>query len=244
MTVAGIGGCTALVVTGLGLRDSIFDILAWQFDEITCYDAAVSFSDEIGVADKVKLREELAAMGELEGSLECFQNRLDLETGDGKAENVVVTCIDDLKSLDGFIQLRHREHGGGIAPQYRDLFTAPMNMGPDGIVIDEKMAELLHVNVGDRVTLTDADEEKYSAVVSDITENYVNHYVYMTRSCWKGIMGDWPQYNTILIRLTEGADEEKAAAGLLSMDGVISYSRIDQMRTRFEEASGASTRSS
>ena len=216
MTVAGIGGCTALVVTGLGLRDSI------------------SFSDEIGVADKVRLREELARMEELEGSMECFQSRLGLETGDGKAENVVVTCIDDLKSLDGFIRLRHREHGGGVAQEYRDLFTAPMNMEPEGIVIDEKMAELLHVSVGDRVTLTDADEEKYSAVVSDITENYVNHYVYMTRSCWKGIMGDWPQYNTILIRLTEGADEEKAAAGLLSMDGVISYSRIDQMRTRFE----------
>lgn len=234
MTVAGIGGCTALVVTGLGLRDSIFDILAWQFDEITCYDAAVSFSDEIGVADKVKLREELAAMGELEGSLECFQNRLDLETGDGKAENVVVTCIDDLKSLDGFIRLRHREHGGGVATEYRDLFTAPMNLELDGIVIDEKMAELLHVNVGDRVTLTDADEEKYTAVVSDITENYVNHYVYMTRSCWKDVMGEWPQYNTILIRLAEGADEEKTASRLIAMDSVISYNRIDQMRTRFE----------
>ena len=234
MTVAGIGGCTALVVTGLGLRDSIFDILVWQFDEITCYDAAVSFSDEIGVADKVKLREELAAMGELEGSLECFQNRLDLETGDGKAENVVVTCIDDLKSLDGFIRLRHREHGGGVATEYRDLFTAPMNLEPDGIVIDEKMAELLHVNVGDRVTLTDADEEKYTAVVSDITENYVNHYVYMTRSCWKDVMGEWPQYNTILIRLAEGADEEKTASRLIAMDSVISYNRIDQMRTRFE----------
>ena len=234
MTVAGIGGCTALVVTGLGLRDSIFDILAWQFDEITCYDAVVSFSDEIGVADKVKLREELAAMGELEGSLECFQNRLDLETGDGKAENVVVTCIDDLKSLDGFIRLRHREHGGGVATEYRDLFTAPMNLEPDGIVIDEKMAELLHVNVGDRVTLTDADEEKYTAVVSDITENYVNHYVYMTRSCWKDVMGEWPQYNTILIRLAEGADEEKTASRLIAMDSVISYNRIDQMRTRFE----------
>lgn len=234
MTVAGIGGCTALVVTGLGLRDSIFDILVWQFDEITCYDAAVSFSDEIGVADKVKLREELAAMGELEGSLECFQNRLDLETGDGKAENVVVTCIDDLKSLDGFIRLRHREHGGGVATEYRDLFTAPMNLELDGIVIDEKMAELLHVNVGDRVTLTDADEEKYTAVVSDITENYVNHYVYMTRSCWKDVMGEWPQYNTILIRLAEGADEEKTASRLIAMDSVISYNRIDQMRTRFE----------
>ena len=71
MTVAGIGGCTALVVTGLGLRDSIFDILAWQFDEITCYDAAVSFSEEIGAADKVQLREELGGWKSWKGYLEC-----------------------------------------------------------------------------------------------------------------------------------------------------------------------------
>ena len=47
-------------------------------------------------------------------------------------------------------------------------------------------------------------------------------------------MGEWPQHNTILIRLTEGADEEKAAEELLSLEGAVSYSRIDQFRTRLE----------
>lgn len=236
MTVAGIGGCTALVVTGLGLRNSIFDILAWQFDEVTCYDAAVSTSEGIGVSQKVQLREAIDEMDEIEDRLECYQCYFDFETKDGKAENVVVTCIDDLNDLSGFINLRHREHGGGVAREYRELFTKPMNMSPDGIVIDEKMAEILHVNTGDHVTLTDADEKKYDAVVAEIAENYVNHYAYMTRSCYKEIAGEWPQYNTILIRLAEGADEEKAAKELVELEGVVSYSRIDQMRTRFESS--------
>ena len=234
MTVAGIGGCTALVVTGLGLRDSIFDILAWQFDEITCYDAAVAVSEGIGAAEKVQIREKLAGMEEIEGYLECYQTYLDVESKDGKVENVLMTCADDLRALDEFILLRHREHGGGISPKYRELFASPIDLSRDGIVLDEKMAEILQVNTGDTVTLVDADEERYSAVVAEITENYVNHNAYMTRSCLKSVMEEWPQHNTILIRLAEGADEGKAAEELLAAEGVVSYSRIDQFRTRLE----------
>ena len=236
MTVAGIGGCTALVVAGLGLKESIYDILAWQFDEVTCYDAAVSISEDINVAQKVNLREVMAQMDEIEDSVECYQVYLNFKTKDGKADNVTVTCIDDLGSLDGFANLRHRKHGGGVRQKYRELFERPFNKAPDGIVIDEKMAEILNVGIGDEVTLVNADEEEFKAVIGEITENYVYHYAYMTRNSWKQIMGEWPLYNTVLVRLAEGAQEEKAASRLISTEGVVSYSRIDKLRTRFENS--------
>ena len=236
MTVAGIGGCTALVVTGFGLRDSIFDILAWQFDEITCYDAALGISEEIGAAEKMELRETLNEMPQISAYQECNENWLDFETESGSVENVTVICIDDLSSLDGFMNLRHRAQGGGINAKYRELFASPLNMEPDGIIIDEKMAEILKAEVGSEVTLRNADEEEFTAVISDITENYVNHYAYLTRKCWKKITGDWPLYNTILIHLSEGAQEEDTARKLIALDGVVSYNRIDQMRTRFENS--------
>ena len=97
------------------------------------------------------------------------------------------------------------------------------------------MAEILKVNVGSEVTLRNDDEEEFTAEVLDITENYVNHYVYMTRKCWKNMTGDWPLYNTILLRLTDGAKEEDTARKLIAIDGAISYNRIDQMRTRIRE---------
>ena len=234
MTVAGIGGCTALVVTGLGLRDSIFDILDWQFDEITCYDAALGISEDIRADDKVHLKESLDSMPEINSYEECYQNSLDLETDSGKVEYVTVVCADDLSALNGFINLRHREHGGGISEEYRELFKRPVEMNQDGIILDEKMAEILKVNVGSEVTLRNDDEEEFTAEVLDITENYVNHYVYMTRKCWKNMTGDWPLYNTILLRLTDGAREEDTARKLIAIEGAISYNRIDQMRTRFE----------
>lgn len=234
MTVAGIGGCTALVVTGLGLRDSIFDILDWQFDEITCYDAALGISEDIRADDKVHLKESLDSMPEINSFEECYQNSLDLETDSGKVEYVTVVCADDLSALNGFINIRHREHGGGISEEYRELFKRPVEMNQDGIILDEKMAEILKVNVGSEVTLRNDDEEEFTAEVLDITENYVNHYVYMTRKCWKNMTGDWPLYNTILLRLTDGAKEEDTARKLIAIDGAISYNRIDQMRTRFE----------
>ena len=236
MTIAGIGGCTALVVTGLGLRDSIFDILDWQFDEITCYDAALGISEDIRADDKMRLRESLESMQEISSFRECYQSSLDLESDSGKVEYVTAVCADDLSALDGFMNLRHREHGGGVSQKYRELFTSPVDMKPDGIIIDEKMAEILGVNVGSEVTLRNADEEEFTAVVSDITENYVNHYVYMTRKCWKEMTGDWPLYNTILLQLADGAKEEDAARKLIAIEGAISYNRIDQMRTRFESS--------
>ena len=236
MTVAGIGGCTALVVTALGLRDSIFDILAWQFDEITCYDAALGISEEIGAADKMYLREALEEDPEILASQECNESWMEFETGAGKVANVTVICVDDLHSLDGFINLRHRAQGGGVSAKYRELFASEINMEPDGIIIDEKMAEILDVSVGSEVTLRNADEEEYTGVISDITENYVNHYAYMTRKCMKSMTGDWPLYNTVLLKLDENAPEEEVAKELIAMEGVISYNRIDQMRTRFENS--------
>ena len=236
MTVAGIGGCTALVLAGLGLRDSIFDILSWQFDEITCYDAALGISEEIGAADKMKLRETLDESPQIQGCRECYESWMDFETGKGKVANVSVICVDDLKSLEGFMNLRHREHGGGISSKYRELFNSPLNLEPDGIIIDEKTAEILDVSVGSKVTLRNADEEEFTGVITDITENYVNHYAYMTRKCLKNMTGDWPVYNTVLLHLSEGAREEEVARQLIAMEGVISYNRIDQMRTRFENS--------
>ena len=236
MTVAGIGGCTALVVTGMGLRDSIFDILDWQFDEVTCYDAALGISEEIRADDKMQMRQTLQSMPEISSFVECYQNSLDLETDYGKVEYASVVCADDLSALNGFINIRHREHGGGILKEYRELFEGPVDQKPDGIIIDEKMAEILRVNVGSEVTLKNADEEEFKAVVRDITENYVNHYVYMTRKQWKEMTGEWPLYNTILLQLTDGTQEEEAAGKLIAIDGAISYNRIDQMRTRFESS--------
>ena len=236
MTVAGIGGCTALVVTGLGLRDSIFDILAWQFDEITCYDAALGLSEEIHAADKMKLKETLDESASIQSYQECNESWMTFETENGKVENVSVICVDDLHALDGFMNLRHREQGGGINAKYRELFNSPLDMEPDGIIIDEKMAEILDVGVGSEITLRNADEEEFTGVISDITENYVNHYAYMTRKCMKNMTGDWPLYNTVLVRLSEGVREEEVAKKLISLEGVISYNRIDQMRTRFENS--------
>lgn len=236
MTVAGIGGCTALVVTGLGLRDSIFDILAWQFDEITCYDAALGLSEEIHAADKMKLRETLDESSSIKGYKECNESWMTFETENGKVENVSVICVDDLHALDGFMSLRHREQGGGISEKYRELFNSPLNMEPDGIIIDEKMAEILDVSVGSKVTLRNADEEEFTGVISDITENYVNHYAYMTRKCMKNMTGDWPLYNTVLVIMAQGIREDELAKKLISLEGVVSYNRIDQMRTRFENS--------
>lgn len=236
MTVVGIGGCTALIVTGYGLKDSIFDILTWQFDEITCYDAALGISDTITGADRIILKEDLNSMEEVEDFAECYQATMGFKSNDSKVDNVTVICVDDLESLSGFINLRHRIHGGGVNRRYRELFKSDIDLDGNGIIVDEKMAEILKVSAGDEITLRNADEEEFSAVVLDITENYVNHYAYMTRSCWKDTVGEWPAYNTMLLHLDEDTDEDTTAEKLIGLSGVVSYNRIDQMRTRFENS--------
>ena len=241
MTIAGIAGCTALLVTGFGLRDSIFDVLRWQFDRLTVYDATVGIKEDLVGADRERLMQYFDDAPGIEEYASCFEDTISLRTGEGTLENVALTAAADWDALKDLIHIYPR--GGGVV-RYGKGEAAErerLTPGSDSVIIDEKMAEMMKVDAGDTIWLRDVQEKEYPVVVGDVCENYVNHRVFLTSAYYKTVFGEKPSDNTVLLLLADadGAPDTAdtvTAEEILSQDGVLTYSRIDEIRTRFEDS--------
>lgn len=227
MTVIGIGGCTALIVTGFGLHESIFDVLDKQFDEISLYDATVGLDEDLTEEQKQGIEDYLDGEEAVEDYMFTYQQMMDASTT-GTSYDVYLFAVDDVEEFGRFVDLRHRwDH-------------SPVELDSSGVVIDEKLSELLGVSVGDTITLE--GDQRVEAVVADITENYVYHYVYLTRDLYTQLYGEDYQNNVMLLAYQDGMGVDvsnQTSETLMKMDGVASYSYIATIRDSFEDSMDA-----
>ena len=239
MTVIGIGGCTALIVTGFGLHESIFSILNEQFDHVFLYDATLGVDPDAGEEKLAAVERYLTDSPWVEDYLPASATRLEASAG-GPAQSVTMFAVDVQARFTQFIRLGHRldddpvslpEHSSHIA----DLLYGETDYRPaDGVIITEKLSELLGVSVGDTIVL-DGDK-RVEVRVADIVENYVQHYVYLSVTCYQELFGEKPEQNEILLRYAEGAgaaESDAVSVALMAMDGVSSYSYIATLRDTF-----------
>ena len=210
MTVVGIGGCTALLLVGFGLHDSIWDIIDGQFGPIVHYNATVGMdegADELDVADTcdylasqegtttlVRVHE---GMGQAEGPG---------GTDEGKTR-VTVVVPREADELSQAVTLRER------------VGKAPVAFDDDAVVVTEKLAGLQDVTVGDTLTVYDQDDvgnptgPGHALTVTGVAENYVGNYVYVGRSAWARAGGEQsPAFSTLLVSLTNDPEARSAIA--------------------------------
>ena len=227
MTVIGIGGCTALIVTGFGLHESIFDVLDKQFDEISLYDATVGLDEDLTEEQKQGIENYLDGEEAVADYMFTYQQMMDASTT-GTSYDVYLFAVDDVEEFGRFVDLRHRSD------------HSPVELDGSGVVIDEKLSELLDVSVGDTITL--GGDQRVEAVVADITENYVYHYVYVTRDLYTQLYGEDYQNNVMLLAYQDGMGVDvsnQTSETLMKMDGVASYSYIATIRDSFADSMDA-----
>lgn len=225
MTVIGIGGCTALIVTGFGLHESIFSILDQQFDHVFLYDATLGLDKHAGEDKLAEVERYLDGSPWVEDYLLTSSTALEASS-DGPAQNVYLFAVDDQERFNQFIRLGHR------------LDDEPVVLPEDGVVITEKLSELLEVPVGGTIILDD-DGRRVEARVDDIAENYVSHYVYLSDACYRTLFGEEAERNEMLLRYADGAGEAESdtvSADLMAMNGVDSYSYIATLRDNFTDS--------
>jgi len=199
MTVIGISGCTALLLTGFGLRDSILSMMGTHFKELQVYDAMVVLDADAGPAsDEVigMLRTDPSVTDEMFAVTESLTASSDVI---GKSHEVTLIAPDDTESLSSYVVLRDRGT------------RSPIELTDDGAVISEKLSMLLGVGPGDRITLENPDKEKYIIKVSGITENYMLHYIYISKGYYSQVFSKEPLHNSILFNLEESTKEKEAA---------------------------------
>ena len=224
MTVIGIGGCTALIVTGFGLHNSIFDILDKQFDEVFLYDATVGLEDHLTDRQWNIVTSYLDGSEAVEQWLPSYQESVDASTDSRTVEAVTLFAVSDQEEFSRFVDLRHR------------LDDTPVALEDGGVVLSEKLAELLGVGVGDSITL-DGDS-RVTAPVTDIVENYVQHYVYLTEDYYTQLFQEDISDNVLLLSYADNNSEisDQVSTALMAMNGVASYSYIATVRDTFTES--------
>ncbi len=210
MTVIGVAGCTALMLTGFGLRYAISSISERQYGEVFVYDSNLSLSDNQSPEQVETLIDETTNTEGVTGVMALTSKQTDVLSSDSKKTVVSVSMYipGDPDGLEGFINLRDSETG------------EPLSLTDDGCVITEKLSQLLSVEAGDSILLRDSTGEKREVKVTGIAETYVSHYVYLTPTLYESLFRESAEPTALLLTMDENADTASAYSSLLQLDGV------------------------
>ncbi len=162
-------------------------------------------------------------------------DRQELVAGWTTMSDTSVTAESDKRSLDTYVYLcavtDEEKFGQFVHLQDRET-GEPIPLSNDGAIITEKLAELLEVGVGDVITLVDADNTRTRVPIAAITENYIMHYIYLSRDAYVELYGEEPAVNSILVQYVEDteANSDAVASRLLPLSGVSSVTRTDALR--------------
>mgnify|MGYP001622923471 FL=1 len=224
MTVIGVAGCTALLVTGFGISDSINGIMVKQYTDVSQYDLMTAVTDAADTRSGPVYDYLFAggSDGAVTSSLATMTEAATQELPDGSTAEVYLMVPQDAAALNDYIDMHERTS------------RQPTPLGETGVVLTEKLAELLDVKAGDTVTLVNGDGVEGSFTVSGVCENYVSNYVYMSAATYADAFGQEPEWNNILSRLSDDSQQARDAISteLLAMDEVASLTFTEDMMTQ------------
>ncbi len=230
MTIIGIAGCTALLLTGLGLSDAINDIIDNQFGTITKYNAMITVEDDLSRDSREELDELLADERFVSASTPAQRENMLASGPDDENVSVQVIVPEEPSRLDEFVLMRTR------------VGHEPIELGGDGVVLSEKLADQLGVGVGDEVALTEQDAignatgSSHTATVTGVMENYIYNYVFIGPDRYDELMGGRPPYTTLLTVVTDDPDARvQLTERLDAIEGVRTVAYNDETIDSFHE---------
>lgn len=223
MTVVGVAGCTALMFTGFGLRDSITTIVAKQYDTIHQYDLKIDLKKDATDDERTSLYELTDKSSAITSYAELMQLPVDA-TSDGRTKSAYLIVPESLDNFDEFIKLQERKT------------RKALELTDDGAVITEKLAGLLRLKEGDTLTLRDSDGRETGIKISGIAENYLFHYIYMTPSYYSEVFGLEPHTNQIVCHLDNtAANEDNLSESFLNEAAVSTVTFTSVLKSNFEK---------
>ena len=217
MMMIGIGGCTALLITGFGIQDSISSVVDYQYDEITRYDAAVTFQHALSGSEQEDF---LAVCGETGAGGCLFVAEKSLDASSGSTVKTTNVVCPESGSVDGFIDLHTQEKAPVAYPQ------------SGGCIISRGLAQALRLSAGDTITLQTSDLRRTELTVEAVFENYVYNYVYLTQTTWQDVFGEAPGYEAAWVNYQTDEDTQAASAALAGAKNAAAVTLSQEFRSR------------
>lgn len=213
MSVIGIAGSGALLVTAFGLNDSIFGIIEKQFGDIWQMDVQAYVYEAMPLADMQELLGKNPANDDFDSVMFCLDSQMECKNGGRSQSGVHLLGVESAGSMAGRVNL----HNGG----------APVTLDDSGVVVTAKLAETLSIKVGDEINMRTGGEDHLMRVIG-IADNYVYHYVYITAAYYETVFGKAMQYNGFMGNLKDGLTDETMDAMSTQL---LSDSRMYTVRT-------------
>ena len=213
MSVIGIAGSGALLVTAFGLNDSIFGIIEKQFGDIWQMDVQAYVYEAMPLADMQELLGKNPANDDFDSVMFCLDSQMECKNGGRSQNGVHLLGVESAESMAGRISL----HNGG----------APVTLDDSGVVVTAKLAETLSIKAGDEINMRTGGEDHLMRVIG-VADNYVYHYVYITAAYYETVFGKAMQYNGFMGNLKDGLTDETMDAMSTQL---LSDSRMYTVRT-------------
>lgn len=193
MSIVGIAGSCSLLVTGFGVKKSIFGIVDLQFNDIWQMDIQAYTYEPLPREEMENLLESNPAYAQATSVMYCNDTICDAQSEEQRTGNVHVLAVRDNGELQGKIQLR-------------EMDGTPLTLGDDGAIITYKLAEIFDLEAGDTFSVISGGQS-YEVTISAIAESYVHHYVYMSEAYYQKVFDKTLEYNGFMLNLAEGLTE-------------------------------------
>lgn len=219
MTVSGIMGCMALLLFGFAIKDSVTDLVPRQYEETFYYDAmAVSTA-----ANNEKLLGYLNKDSNVDTYLNAIISSVKLENKEGGTETVQLIVAPDGEALRSYVQLRNIKG--------KELLLE------DGeIALTQNAALILDIQKGDQVELQTMELDRAEVSISNIVQNYLGNYIYMTKATYEQYFGDFKP-NGALIHISEHCPDPVLYCNALgNQEGIVTCVSTDEMKEQFSSA--------
>lgn len=213
MSVIGIAGSGALLVTAFGLNDSIFGIIEKQFGDIWQMDVQAYVYEAMPLADMQELLGKNPANDDFDSVMFCLDSQMECKNGGRSQSGVHLLGVESAGSMAGRVSL----HNGGT----------PVTLDDSGVVVTAKLAETLSIKAGDEINMRTGGEDHLMRVIG-VADNYVYHYVYITAAYYETVFGKAMLYNGFMGNLKDGLTDETMDAMSTQL---LSDSRMYAVRT-------------
>lgn len=221
MMVIGISGCTALLMMGFGVRDSVVAVADQQYEEIQLYDIGVTLKagKMPGEADLKSL--DSALEKENAAGMYAMEKTIDLVTDKG-TKSIHMVAVENPDEVGDFISLHTKKQEPIAYPKEGEA------------VLSKKVAETYAVKKGDTILLRDSDNNEMHLKVTGICENHIYNYVYIAPESYEKQIGD-VVFKNVYVRLPDASDIHEVSAVLMKADGVTAVTVNSDMLSRISQ---------
>ncbi|MBQ4058341.1 MAG: ABC transporter permease [Lachnospiraceae bacterium] len=209
MMIIGVSGCTALLVTGMGVKDSIATIADTQYGTIALYDMVVVSEEDVSVKG-------------VKETMRVSSKSADMQAND-EVKGVNILVPEDITEVAKFMNLHTKDNGLVSMPQDNE------------ILLSYNMAESFKVEVGDELSLQNEELRGGNVVVSGIYENYFDHFVVMNQATYQRLFEEEAELNQLYVIVEDGVDVKKVSTLFMNEEDVTSVIVSQDIKDNFSD---------